>query len=756
MGLEKIRPAARLITAIGKDLIKDIPASVVELVKNSYDADASYVHIIFSTETVTETNKKQLIIKFIDNGHGMDRDTVINAWLVPGTNYKLTKKTSPKKRALQGRKGIGRYAAAILGNYLELDTIRNGERTVVKIDWEEFNRKNFLTDVEIFIDTQKTQLPNGTTLTIKGDESYLKALTPDEIDNIQRELRKLISPFKTNFNTKKSNTGNTLVKNKDSDDDFEIVLKFDNFYEHENKNNEINIEPFPIIDMYHYRLHGNISPEGKASLIYENACFYPVEKIDISIDIPIRSSEIQCGRVEIDLRVFDKDSEGIDQLLAKFRSTYEEGESIGRLFAKNLLKNSSGVGIYRNGFRIRPHGDQGFDWLNLDNRRIQNPSQRIGQDQIVGFVMIQSEELSGLEEKSARDGLKENLHYERLKSVILNSLVELEKRRFLYRQQKRKNTGQKSIYEKLDNLFDFSDFNDDINNLLETSLTKIKESPEKVDEVTEEIKRNFNAQIAAMETQKKNEYEEIKSIIAIYQGQATLGKIISVVLHEGRKSLGWFSNQIPRTIKWIKKLGKDENIKNALLDKIVDRLETTKKETESLTKLFNKLDPLTFTRRSRSKEINLKEILQQVYEIFENELKTNNIKFEANISNQPKIFGVSEDYLMCLTNIVENSIYWLKESNKKNKVIKISTTEENGTFIIDIIDNGPGIQLEYIENETIFIPGFSGKPENSGTGLGLAIAGEAMARNNAKLKAIYEENNGAHFQIELKNLNKES
>ena len=36
----KIRPAARILRTIGKDLIKDIHAAIIELVKNSYDADA--------------------------------------------------------------------------------------------------------------------------------------------------------------------------------------------------------------------------------------------------------------------------------------------------------------------------------------------------------------------------------------------------------------------------------------------------------------------------------------------------------------------------------------------------------------------------------------------------------------------------------------------------------------------------------------------------------------------------------------------
>ena len=76
--------------SIGKDLIKDLPAALVELVKNSYDADASYVKITYLK------NENELKIVVEDDGHGMSQDTVLNAWMVPSTDYKLKKKNIPK------------------------------------------------------------------------------------------------------------------------------------------------------------------------------------------------------------------------------------------------------------------------------------------------------------------------------------------------------------------------------------------------------------------------------------------------------------------------------------------------------------------------------------------------------------------------------------------------------------------------------------------------------------------------------------
>ena len=60
--LYKIRPSARLIKTIGDNLIKDTFAAIVELVKNSYDADASNVIIEFSN-IIKENNSTTLSVQ---------------------------------------------------------------------------------------------------------------------------------------------------------------------------------------------------------------------------------------------------------------------------------------------------------------------------------------------------------------------------------------------------------------------------------------------------------------------------------------------------------------------------------------------------------------------------------------------------------------------------------------------------------------------------------------------------------------------
>ncbi|WP_421085623.1 ATP-binding protein (plasmid) [Priestia sp. MF3] len=724
-----LRPAARMVTTIGKDLIKDIPASIVELVKNSYDADAEEVEINFSKYTEGEETKISIEIK--DNGHGMDLDTIKNAWLVPATPNKLKlQKSRKKKRPLQGRKGIGRYAVAILGNYLQMETVHDKIKTVLYVRWDDFEEKEYLEDVRVEVESTSVEEPNGTLLRIIGDSEYFDLWNRKEIKKLEKELRKLVSPFQ-----------NALKEDK-----FEIKFKTTNFIDDSDiyNNYETVIEPLPIIDMYNYRLFGHITDQGIANLKFENNSL-DVKQEEVIDPFKVKldpEKEKYCGEVKIDLRVFDLDTASLESLQQKLTKTVDL--TFNRREVTSKLKELTGVGIYRGGFRIRPHGDKGFDWLGLDSRRVQNPSLRVGVDQIIGFVSIQSEEDSKLEEKSARDGLKENAYFEGLSTQVIASLKELEEKRYNFRRSLDQ-TKRKTIYQKMEDLFDFSTFQNEISKSIERKFDEVSKGKSK-GEATEEFFEVFNKKLDKIKKVKEKEYEEIKQIIALYQGQATLGSITTVVLHEGRKHTSWFSNTLPRTLKWLKEF-KDER-EEELLDNSIDRLSKANEETIALLELFNKLDPLTMTKKGKIEEVDLRMIIDHVENVFKNELLENQITIIKDFKEEKITWkGIEKDFRMVFTNLFENSIYWLKmDDQNKDKCISVSSEIIDGFLSIDIIDNGPGIKKEFIENEAIFTPGFSAK--EAGTGLGLAISGEALKRNKGILKALYADK-GAHLRIEL-------
>src|SRR3546814_10811386 len=107
--LQKIqfRPRARIIRTIGYQLISGPEAAVIELVKNSYDADASYVVIKFQPPLVEGDGR----IVGKDDGHGVTVGDIQEKWMEPATSSKVTDRESPEKgRRMLGSKGIGRFA----------------------------------------------------------------------------------------------------------------------------------------------------------------------------------------------------------------------------------------------------------------------------------------------------------------------------------------------------------------------------------------------------------------------------------------------------------------------------------------------------------------------------------------------------------------------------------------------------------------------------------------------------------------------
>ena len=399
----KIRPAGRHILTIGRDLIQDNYAAVVELVKNAYDADSADVNIVFTA--CADHSGYTIVIS--DNGHGMSRDDVINKWLVPSTQDKLERLRSPAGRILQGHKGVGRYAASILGKDLLLETITpKGEKTTVYLEWSNFEGAQYLDDVEILVETKHVSESSGTQLTMIGDDEFLTEWDQKRFDKLQFELRKLKSPV-----------GTTI-----SEDEFRIDLIVDGFSEV--MDIKETIEPYPLFDLFDYRISGNIGADGKGRLTYSSQKARNIA----DEEFPFNFGEATgCGELHIDIRVYDREKEAIESLIAR-GLTNDSGNYVDKLEARRLLTAYNGIGVYRNGFRIRPLGDADFDWLKLNEQRVQDPSFRIGSNQVIGYVQIQSEKQSHLIEKSDRAGLKEDKAFDQLKNITKQVIVELEKR----------------------------------------------------------------------------------------------------------------------------------------------------------------------------------------------------------------------------------------------------------------------------------------------------------------------------------------
>src|SRR5262245_18887070 len=118
----------RAFRALGADLVTNDVVAIIELVKNAYDAYATRVDVRFGEDTAGAT-----FIEVQDDGSGMDRKTIEDAWSTVATPYRqkhpVTFRSGRKTRRASGEKGLGRLSAARLGDELEMFTQARNQPT---------------------------------------------------------------------------------------------------------------------------------------------------------------------------------------------------------------------------------------------------------------------------------------------------------------------------------------------------------------------------------------------------------------------------------------------------------------------------------------------------------------------------------------------------------------------------------------------------------------------------------------------------
>ena len=216
-----------------------------------------------------------------------------------------------------------------------LETVAvDGLQTEAYIDWNEFEVSEYLDNVEILVETTQSRRKPGTKVTITNQADESAEWSSTHFDKLRFELKRLKSPVGMNL----------------AADDFKIVLAVRGFQGVDDINE--TVEPFPIMHLYDYRIAGTIDTCGTGQLTYSQQKTKNAPEHTITLD---HQTPIACGAVQFDIRVYDRDTESIDALIHRDSGLKDaDGSYLGRLQARQLLNHYNGVGVYRDGFRIRP------------------------------------------------------------------------------------------------------------------------------------------------------------------------------------------------------------------------------------------------------------------------------------------------------------------------------------------------------------------------------------------------------------------
>ncbi len=692
---------------------------MIELVKNSYDADASFVSIRFRPPL--EVGKGR--ITFIDDGIGMSLADIQNRWMEPATTSKTASRLSTlRKRRMMGSKGIGRFAAAKLGAKMALTSVsdRDGKRIAVlipEIDWNQFSGETYLSDISIDYLLQETDQATGTIIEI----SQLNELWSEQkLDRLYRELRRLISPL-----------------DRAADDKFGIYLDLSELTKeavgfdgvellgfHRPAGGISSVAPaafevisFPFLETSDYEVVGFFDPKGEfhGTIEIRRAGQAPRP---IKVHLPLGKNEESCGRVTVRLSIFDREADAARATVRK--AGYG---NVTAAEARRILDSIAGVAIYRGGFRVRPYGDPENDWLTLDTRRVQNPTLRIGHNQIAGYITVEDPEVSGLIERSSREGFEQNASFVRLHRLITDLLSQVvEPERLKFREDAGIGRRKVTSFEEVKKLSEFED--------LEKLLPVMP--PEQRATAKELIARQSALLVERIEV-----LEERQRIL---EAQSSLGQIIGEVLHEGAPSATFLAKTGQRLRQRYQYLFNNSEFTEAARAEFPEKLALVQENGEKLQSLFSSLRPLSGARRGPPSEFYGLDIAHSVLAIF----VSHNVATEVHEEGQQiRLVGYPEDLNTALVNLVGNSIYWLEQARAPNPRIDIRFSWHNKEAIILVDDNGPGVPPEFAER--IFDVGFTLR--DRGTGLGLNIAKEALSRSNAKLAYHLDFKRGSRFEI---------
>jgi signal transduction histidine kinase len=157
---------------------------------------------------------------------------------------------------------------------------------------------------------------------------------------------------------------------------------------------------------------------------------------------------------------------------------------------------------------------------------------------------------------------------------------------------------------------------------------------------------------------------------------------------------------------------------------------------------------LEFSRASHPKieDIDLEELVDKTARLLNNEMELNNIRFVKEVSGSlPRLRLDKGGLQQVLLNLFINSVHAIGKDGELKVVL--GSNEIPGEIKLDVIDSGPGIPEDYIDQ--VFDPFFTTKNEGEGTGLGLSVSYTIIKKNGGRMEVHSKPGEGACFSIML-------
>ena len=688
---------AGIITRLGDELVGKRETAVAELIKNSYDADAAIVNVVFVNALGAGGT---LLID--DNGLGMNKEQLIDGFMRLSSADKIHHPISPVyKRTRAGRKGIGRFAAQRLGNMLTIITQTKESENALKvtIHWRDFESDKYLNTIENTIEEVPKKKEHGTLLQI---EDLKDSWSDSYVKKIYRSVSTLLQPYPLSRTVRNDEDPGfkTFFYRDFIDDDHRIVDEV----------SEITQFALAVMDTY-------VDKSGQAHWSMKSDKFN-------------HHQESLIGRVPEDETSKMEYIRGVRARVYYF--IYEASLLSGqkRTEIKAIAEEQGGVRLYRKGFRVLPYGEKGDDWIGLDEsarrRTIVAPHQNIS---FFGLVEVDSEGAEILEETSSREGLIQNQAYEELVDYLYRAITAMVLK--VADLRGRKGSANQKDWKKKNSTIR-------VDAAIE-ELRSIVENPQKTSrgqEPNDSSSSFYNQAKELLDTivdARKEEKEEQQKLIDennMLRVLAGTGLVIGEFIHE----INRFEPAFSADIEVLRHSITDEDNLLRKIKEMKERLRSFK----AYTAYFDRTISRNVVRELVP--INVKEQVNAFYTSIQNDLARAEIYMPA-----PYYVGVGlrtmpmhpSEWMSILFNLYTNAKKALRDTVHKR--IYIKSWRDTEKVYLEFSDNGKGIPEADKENVfnaffTTSAPVGRGEDTYTGTGLGLTIIRDILTSYNGTIE----------------------
>ena len=628
MSTARIRFSADILRRLGEELNPHLDKGIVELVKNSYDADATWCRIEMSG-----TGGAGGTIIVTDNGDGMTPAEIEQGWLVLGRSTKNAARRTRLGRIPAGSKGLGRLAALRMGSRALLTTRprkQPADEYRLPIDWCAFEATDLVDDVALNIDhaVRSPDAGPGTEIRIKGLRKRIQRM---EVKRLARELILLADPFGDD----PAGFAPTLIA-PDFNDLARLVQK-------------------RYFDDAEYHLAAGVDETGRATAAvvdWKGKPMFSADHDEIAATGARRPYD--CPAVRFDLWVFILDR----ATFSTRTSTLQE--------VRQWLGEFGGVHVYHNGLRVMPYGNPGNDWLEMNLRRVRSPEERPGTNTSIGRVVVTDTD-ARLAQKTDRSGYVEDEAFTDLVRFAQDAMGWMANRRMDAAERRRAkvrrfvSTRSRAAHRALQ--------------------TAIDQVPPSDREPLEDAFKQYDRS-------RDQEADTLRKEVQLYRTLSTAGITAATFAHESSgnpiKVIGQSVDALARRAS--KMLG--DRYESELGRPVTG----IRRAVSSLSVLGNATLKLLDHDKRRLSRVDLHDVLREVVGTFRPFLDGRNVATAVCLcSGNPYVRGSRAAIESIVTNLLNNSLTAFESAGTMGRRIELATSVEDGRWRLAVSDNGPGI-----------------------------------------------------------------